>query len=137
MISKDFMSELKSCGEYCEFYNTNKEILKQKDYVATWQRALKDLKIKKADVIAKAEIGYTYFYDILRGDKHPTRDILIKLFLATELDLDSCQEILYTYDWAYLYPDVTRDSIIIYAILNRLNLAQANALLREHNQNTL
>ncbi len=128
---------LEEASSYNDFYENNKTNLKQKDSVEIWKRAFSEVKIKKSDVIEKADIGYTYFYDILRGDKHPTRNILIKLFLAAELNLSTCQEILYTYDSAYLYPDVKRDSIVIFAINNHLTLSQTNRLLEKYNEQPL
>lgn len=128
---------LEDASSYNDFYENNKTNLKQKDSVEVWKRAFSEVKIKKSDVIEKADIGYTYFYDILRGDKHPTRNILIKLFLAAELNLSICQEILYTYDSAYLYPDVKRDSIVIFAINNHLTLSQTNRLLEKYNEQPL
>ncbi len=128
---------LEDASSYNDFYEQNKSSLRQKDPVDVWKRAFSELEIKKADVISKADIGYTYFYDILRGDKHPTRNILIKLFLAAGLSLKTCQEILFVYDWAYLYPDVKRDSIIIYAISNNLTLSQTNELLKKYNEQPL
>lgn len=129
----------KLCGvtSYEEFYTANSHKLIEKNFEAIWKDVLSGKKIKKADVIAKADIGYTYFYDILRGEKHPSRDTLIKLCLAMELSSDEAQNVLYTYDWAYLYPNVKRDSIILFAFHNKLNIQQTNSLLESYNQRIL
>ncbi len=112
-------------------------MLIEKDYEKIWKDVLAEKKIKKADVIVKADVGYTYFYDILRGDKHPSRDTLIKLCLAMELSVEETQKVLYTYDWAYLYPQVKRDSIIIFALSNKLGIPQTNTLLESYRQKPL
>ncbi len=122
---------------YEDFYNSNSHELIEKDFEKIWKDILSGKKIKKADVIAKADIGYTYFYDILRGEKHPSRDTLIKLCLAMELSVDETQKVLYIYDWAYLYPNVKRDSIILFAIHNTLTTQQTNSLLESYNQRPL
>lgn len=127
------LKKIQCAHSYDSFYKENQTSLKDKNYVAVWKDVLKDIKIKKADVIAKANIGYTYFYDIMRGEKHPSRDTLIKLCLAIGLKLDDCQKILYTYDWAYLYADVARDSVFIFAVNNSLSIEQTNILLEKYN----
>ncbi len=123
--------ELATAQSYEDFYNKNIQSFKEKSYVNIWKEVLNGLNIKKTDVIAKADMGYTYFYDILRGEKHPSRDTLVKLCLAIGLDIEACQKILYTYDWAYLYPHIKRDSVFMFAIEKKLTVEETNELLEK------
>ena len=131
------INELYEAASYEEFADKNALRLKEKNFEGIWKDVMSDKKIKKADVIVKADVGYTYFYDILRGEKHPSRDTLIKLCLSMELSVEEAQRVLYTYDWAYLYPDIRRDSIIIYAFHNKLSIQQTNTLLENYKQKIL
>lgn len=123
--------ELAASQSYEDFYNKNIHSFEEKDYVNIWKEVLAELNIKKNDIIAKADIGYTYFYDILRGEKHPSRDTLVKLCLAIGLGVEDCQKILYTYDWAYLSPHIKRDSVFMFALVKELTIEETNSILEK------
>lgn len=119
---------------YNEYLSENADCFLKNDLSQFWKNAISLCGMKKTDIINKADIGYTFFYDILRGKKHPSRDMLIKIFIAMRLDIDVCQEALRLYEWAALYPKMKRDSIIIYGITHKLSLPETNNLLQNNNE---
>lgn len=124
-------------SSYKEFYENNRDKLVNVNFNDYWTELFKNYKLKKNDIINKSDIGYTYFYDILRGEKHPSRDILLKIFTAMKLPLEECNKCLSLYNWASLNPRIKRDSIVIYGIFHNLTLTQLQALLEENGENTL
>lgn len=136
--TEDLLSVLKNDGVTYEDYLFNHgESFIDCDSTAFWERLLSERKMKKTDIINKADIGYTYFYDVIKGKKTPSRDLLIKLILAFKASVDDCQEVLRIYEWAALYPKIKRDSIIIFAINHGYGLNQTEELLRAYNEKTL
>lgn len=122
---------------YETFWKEYGLIIKEKKPEAFWKKLLSQTDIKKNTIIAKADIGYTYFYDIMRGAKHPSRDVIVKLCIAIEVPLKTCQKALDLYDWAPLSSTIRRDTVLIYAITHRLDLAETQSLLEKYNLKAL
>lgn len=94
-----------------------------------WKKTIEKSKMAKIDIINNADIGYTYFYNIVRGKSVPARDTIVKLFLAMQLGLADCQEALKLFNWASLHPKKKRDSIFIYALSHGLSLYETADML--------
>ncbi len=137
MIKKteDLLEQLKRENiKYYEYLSTNEDVFIRNDLSEFWKRVIDLSETKKTDIINKADIGYTFFYDIIKGKKHPSRDTIIKIFIALKIDVEYCQEALRIYEWAALYPKVKRDSILLYALLHKYSLQQTEELLEENNE---
>ena len=118
--------------DFAEFVSRAENSFIKKDLNDTWQKLIEKSKLSKSDIINKSDIGYTYFYDILRGEKCPSRDKIVRLILAMQLELDDCQTVLELYNWAPLYAKDKRDSAMIYAINNNLSVWSLDELLAEN-----
>ncbi len=68
----------------------------------------------------------------IKGDRKITRDILIKIFLYLEYDLDQYNQVFKTYGYAQLYAKNERDSALIYCIYNGYNFAETKRYLQNH-----
>ena len=136
--TEDLLEQLKLKNiNYDEFLENNKDSFVEKDLSSFWAQALSMCNMKNVDIINKADMGYTFFYDIISGRKIPSRDTIARMFIAMKLDLDSCQAALKLYNWAGLYSKDKRDSIIIYALTHGLTLSQTEALLSQHTEKGL
>lgn len=122
---------------YSEYLSENEDCFLDNDLSHFWKKVMDLTEMKKVDIINKADVGYTFFYDILKGKKHPSRDTVIKIFLALRLDIDLCQEALRLYEWAALYPKLKRDSILIYSITHKFSLFETDDLLKKNNEAVL
>lgn len=118
--------------DFSEFVSMAENSFIKKDLNNTWQKLIEKSKLSKSDIINKSDIGYTYFYDILRGEKCPSRDKVVRLILAMQLELDDCQNALELYNWAPLYAKDKRDSAMIYAINNKLSVWELDELLADN-----
>ena len=85
--------------------------------------------LKKADVIQTSGINRTYAYQILKGEKNPSRDKILALTLASGMDLDKINHCLKLAGMSELYEKVRKDAIIIFALHKKLNLSEINELL--------
>lgn len=134
----DLLKQLKLANaSYNEYICKNEDCFIDNDFSQFWKKILTESGLKKIDIINKADIGYTFFYDILKGKKHPSRDTLVRIFIALHLDIDYCQDALRLYEWAALYPKIKRDSILIYALTHNYSLQQTEKLLEENNEKAL
>ena len=78
-----------------------------------------------------------YVYKVFRGERKPSRDIMISIAVGMCLTLNEAQLLLRIAKLAALDPRDKRDSVIIYGINERLDAAEINDLLYELNEATL
>lgn len=136
--TEDLLEQLKLRNvNYEEFLENNKDSFVEKDLSSFWAQVLNMCNMKNVDIINKADMGYTFFYDIISGRKIPSRDTIARMFIAMRLDLDSCQAALKLYNWAGLYSKDKRDSIVIYALTHDLTVSQTESMLAQHGEKGL
>lgn len=117
-----------------EYLAENKDSFISEDVSAFWKELIAKSGMSKVDIINKADIGYTYFYSVIGGKNYPSRDTIIKIFIAMGLPLEDCQSALKLYNWAQLYPKVKRDSIVIFAINHGMSLYKLEEMLEKHGE---
>ena len=76
-----------------------------------------------------ADVSKSYGYQILRGERVPGRDILLRTALALGLSLKETQRLLAVGGCGALYPRVRRDAAVIFALNQKMTLLQAEELL--------
>ena len=90
-----------------------------------------------ADMQKRSCIDRTYIYQIMDGSKRPGRDKIIAMAVACRMTLPECQRALEIAQEGILYAKSRRDSVVIYAINNKLDIMDLNGLLEQYGQQTL
>lgn len=85
--------------------------------------------ISAPEWIASAYISKSYGYQVLRGERMPGRDILLRTALVLQLSLQETQWLLALGDCGALYPKVRRDAAVIFALNHKMTLLEAEELL--------
>ena len=85
--------------------------------------------ISASDWITAADISRSYGYQILRGERIPGRDILLRTALALHLSVEEAQRLLTLGGCAALYPRLRRDAAVIFALNQSLSLLETERLL--------
>lgn len=88
--------------------------------------------MSKVDVIAGSGIDRTYFYQIMDGSKNPGKDKIVAIALACKMTLTECQRALEIAGEGILYPKNRRDSLIIYAVSNKMEVRDLNVELEKY-----
>ncbi len=92
--------------------------------------------IKSSDIVKKCQgyISKSYIYDLLNGKKtNPSRDNVILLCLAADMDFKHTRRTLEIFGHRSLYPKDSRDAIIAICINNKIfNIEEINDRLFEH-----
>lgn len=86
----------------------------------------------KSKVIEDAQIERTYGYQILNGTRRPSRNKVLSLAIALDLDFDQITRLLALCDHGNLYAKVPRDALIIFGISHHFSLIDINELLAKH-----
>lgn len=112
---------------------SGRNLLIQKEKLATCSQLLLEL-LETAGLTAPewmtaADVSKSYGYQILRGERVPGRDILLRTALALGLSLKETQRLLAVGGCGALYPRVRRDAAVIFALNQKMSLLQAEELL--------
>lgn len=98
-----------------------------------FEKIFKEKGMSKSAVIKNADLDRTYAYEILRGDKKPSRDKILQLCIGSNFTLDETNKALKIGNCGELYPKITRDSVIIFGLNKNLNILRINDLLFSYN----
>lgn len=85
----------------------------------------------KVKVAADSCISEPYLYNLINGEKHPTRDTVVKLSFGLHLPLAITERLLRLAGHSGFYVRHKRDAILKFAIINSMSLMDANDLLVE------
>ena len=105
--------------------------------IAYLNQYIEDRQLKKSDIIKKSNIAKGYGYELLNGEKKPSRDKLILLCLAVGMELEHLNRTLSRSQYSPLYAKNKRDAVLLFAIEKRLDCLETNALLFEFNEKCL
>lgn len=108
-------------------------LLSQKQTAPTCARLLREIlekaKMSVSEWIAGANISKSYGYQILRGERTPGRDILLRTALVVQLSLKDTQRLLAVGGCGALYPKVCRDAVVIFALNQKMTLLETEELI--------
>ena len=86
-----------------------------------------------AQLINMTLINRTYAYQIFNGSKVPSRDKVLQIALALKLSEKETSHLLSLSNNGELYPKVSRDAAIIFALVHNYNVMQTNEFLADAN----
>ena len=135
--TNQLMDELMKASNIGEYLKVNSEHMISDELSVYLTNILEKKGFVKSAVIKKSELSEVMGYQIFSGVRNPSRDSLISICVAMELDIEEIQEILKVASFAELYPKSKRDSIIINGIGNKKSVAQINEALYDNEENTL
>ena len=98
---------------------------------AYYNSYLEQCHLEKAKVIQVSGISRTYAYQILQGEKNPSRDKILALALAAGMDLKNINQCLKLAGMNELYEKVRKDAIILFSLNKKLSILEINELLYE------
>lgn len=137
--TEQLTNEILSTDDIDEYFEKNEEFLNNISLLSELCRLLEEKGLKKSDVIAASGITVTYGYDLFSGykNKKPSRNIILALSLAMQLDISQTQRLLKISGNGALYPRIPRDSVIMYAIQNSMTRCETDDLLNKRGMETI
>lgn len=125
------MAEIKKSTEIKSFLTENDEDIKNLSLSEYLNILIEKKQVPKGEVIKKAELNYTYGYQMINGTRKPTKDKLLQLCFGLKATVEEANRILVIADAGGLYSKNRRDCIIIFALDKGLSLNETNELLYE------
>ena len=139
-MSKDtseMLRELQLCEDFQTFYNQNRTHMQRDGLPKLLDRLLRQSGLKKSHVIKQAELSEIYGYQIFAGKRLPSRDKLLCLAVAMQLDLGQVQMLLQHAGYAPLHVKDAFDSVVLYGICKHMTVLQINGLLFSYDLRTM
>ena len=90
---------------------------------------MKQQDISRSQLIEKAGLNRVYAYEVFRGEKRPSRNILLRMLISLNLDFQQVQLVLKRLGYPILYAKNFRDAIIIYCLKNQKDVDDVCILL--------
>ncbi len=121
-----------------DYLEENADEMIEADLSEYLEGLLEKYDISKNEAIKRSKLDSIYGYQIFSGvRKNPSRDKLIQLIFGLGLELQDAQRLLKIASEGELYSRNRRDSIIIFALKNKLSLQQCDDLLFEMKEKTI
>lgn len=135
--TSELMNELMSASSISLYLKENAKYMIDDDLSVYLTNILKKKQLTKSSIIKKTEISEVMGYQIFSGVRRPSRDSLLCICVAMELDIEEVQPILKIAGFAELSPKIKRDSIIIKGVCAGSTVAKINEMLYDNNEATL
>lgn len=132
----ELLHKLSTAKDIKFFLNEYKQEFRSISFSEFLNDIIYDKELTPAEVAKKSGQG-EYVYKVIRGERKPSRDVIIAIAVGMTLSLDETQLLLRIAKWAMLDPRDKRDSIIIYSIKEKHTIDQLNDLLFDMEQQTL
>ncbi len=124
--------EIKAATDIEDFLSNNKEQMLSHTLPEHLNTLLIHKGISRADVVRGSLLDRAYVYQIFSGEKVPSRDKLIAIAFGLCLSLDETQKMLKLSGNRELYSRDERDALILFALQQKKDIFEANALLDNH-----
>jgi len=124
--------ELENSQSIHSYMESNEAEFDDKNFYSFLSTLITDSGKPKTKIVADSFISEPYLYDLLRGNKRPTRNIVIKLAFGLGLTLETTERFLMLAGYRSFYARHKRDSLLKYAFINNMNISEADNLLVEY-----
>lgn len=126
--TEDLVNEIAAAENISQYLDDNEEEFLETPLHIHLRDLLAETEMNIAQIAARSAKG-DYVYQIFRGIKKPSRDVLLCIALALGLDLPKTEHLLRIARMPSLDARDRRDSIIIFATDHTLPVADTNDIL--------
>ena len=135
--TNNLRQELMESADLDQFLSENQENFNSGNVCGLLHQLFQKRKISKAALAKQSGMSEVYLHQVFSGRRKPSRSRLLSLCFGLKASLEETQELLKQCGLAQLYPKNKRDAIILYGILNGLDLFVVNDKLFGENEETL
>lgn len=131
-ITEELKNELKEIGSSDQLEDWLETALEGsvtfKEY---FQNICKEKGITRGQLANKVAVGRSYLYEIADGQKHASKETIIKIALGLEATVEETNLLLKASGNQELYPKKEQDAIIEFGIRNHWSVYQIEELLEK------
>lgn len=120
------MDALQAHENYSDFLKANEDVLGQEDFKIAIRLRMFETGREISEIFKAAHLRPSYAYQILNGQRQPTRDKIIQFAFGMALDLDATNLLLSSATKQPLYAKRKRDAVIIFSLLHNQSIEVVN-----------
>lgn len=135
-ITDELLKELKNTSDIESFFKSYEGQF-IKETTVSFLNSMLELKGVSISAVSKNSGVGEYVYKIFRGERTPSRDILIAIAFGMNLFLEETQLLLRISKFAILDSRNKRDSVIIFSLTHGFTVFQTDDILEEQNMSTI
>ena len=135
--TNNLRQELMEAPSLDQFLSENQDSFNRDSICELLNRLFQKRRISKATLAKQSGMSEVYLHQVFSGRRNPSRSRLLCLRFGLNASLEETQELLKQCGFAQLYPKDRRDAIILYGILNGMDLFGVNDKLFAENEETL
>lgn len=135
--TNNLRQELMEAPSLDQFLSENQDSFNRDSICELLNRLFQKRRISKATLAKQSGMSEVYLHQVFSGRRSPSRSRLLCLCFGLNASLEETQELLKQCGFAQLYPKDRRDAIILYGILNGMDLFAVNDKLFAENEETL
>ena len=135
--TNNLRQELMEAPSLDQFLSENQDSFNRDSICELLNRLFQKRRISKATLAKRSGMSEVYLHQVFSGRRSPSRSRLLCLCFGLSASLEETQELLKQCGFAQLYPKDRRDAIILYGILNGMDLFGVNDKLFAENEETL
>ena len=124
--------ELKSTDNIHSFLATNEAEFDDQNFYKLLNVLIAESSKSKPQLAKDSHISEPYMYNLVNGQKRPTRDTVIKISFGLNLPLDASERLLKLAGYGSFYVRHKRDSILKFSLESGHSVARADELLSDH-----
>jgi len=122
-------SKVMNSTNISQFIAEHKSSIQSTNFCDSLHNYLDIKQIKNADFFSRSGLTESYGYQLLNGKRQPSRDKVIQSSIGLSLSISETNRLLKYAEKSELYVKNKRDTIIIFALNNKMNLIEINDLL--------
>lgn len=129
------MNQIKEApGQFSEKKLAQIEDVRFEDYL---NNLMSKYRCTPGQLIIRTCLSKPFVYQILKGERVPGRDVILRISLAMKADVDETQHMLTLAEKGILYPKVKRDAALLCCIELHKSLEYTNIFLEQHGEKQL
>lgn len=128
--TEDLVNEIVEGKNISRYIHTNQDEFLDTTLHVYLKKLLADSNLNVSQVVDRSYKG-EYIYQVFRGIKNPSRDVVVSIALAMKLNLDETDKLLRIARMPRLDARNRRDSILIYALNQGMEVPDTNDVLYE------
>ena len=129
----ELLNEITESGDIARYMDTNTEEFLDIPLHTYLKELLSETGLRTSQVADRSQKG-EYIYQIFRGIKNPSRDVVLCIALAMELGLDKTKQLLRIARQPSLDARNRRDSVFLFALSRNLSVPETNDILYEYDE---
>lgn len=134
--AKELVKELeliKDTKEFEDFLKHHEKEMHRESFGDGVLRLCAKYKITAALLQPRIAMSKSQFYNVLNGNRHPSKESVIKIALGLKVTQTELNELLYAAGYCGLDPRRKEDAIILFGLAHQKEVGKIDELLREYN----